>query len=96
MAVVTSTRFIESVYPPEQLVTAGPGRRLAGALLDVLLVIVTLIIGWVVWFAIVARNGQSPGKQLVGTYIIRADGTRAGGGFTWLRDIVVRGCSSTT
>jgi uncharacterized RDD family membrane protein YckC len=84
MAIAEQTRFIEPLYPPAHLVTAGPGRRLAGALLDLVLLVVTLIIGWWVWFAIVARNGQSPGKQLVGMYIIKADGTRAGGGYTWL------------
>ena len=87
-------RRIESFYPPEELETATPGRRLGGFALDVLffvvLAILTLTIGWWIWFAIVARNGQSPGKQLLGMYIMCEDGSRAGGGYTWLREIVVK------
>jgi uncharacterized RDD family membrane protein YckC len=47
-------------------------------------------LGWIVWFIIVARRGQTPGKQLLGMYIIRDDGTRAGGGRTWLREFLVK------
>ena len=84
-------RFVERYYLPDQLVTAGPGRRLAGRLIDVGLAMITFFIGWFIWFCIVARNGQTPGKQLLGMYILRADGSRAGGGFTWLRTFVIQG-----
>ncbi len=86
-----SGRAIETYYSREQLVTAGPGRRLAGALLDGILAACTLGIGWFIWFCFVAGRGQTPGKQLLGMYIIRTDGTRAGGGYTWMRELLVRG-----
>jgi uncharacterized RDD family membrane protein YckC len=88
---VVPTRFIESLYPPDLLVTAGPGRRLVGYIIDVLLSLLTLGIGWLIWFIIVAPNGQTPAKQLLRMYIMRADGTRAGGVYTWVRQLLVRG-----
>lgn len=83
-------RRIEAFYPPEQLVTATQGRRLGGWLLDLLVVIATFGVGWLVWFLIVAQRGQTPGKQMLGMYIMREDGSRAGGWFTVLREIVVK------
>ena len=94
VALARPQRLIESLYGGQELETATPGRRLGGFALDflffVLLSILTLTIGWWIWFAIVARNGQSPGKQLLGMYNMREDGSRAGGGYTWLREIVVK------
>ena len=63
---------------------------LAPGLLAFLFVAVTLGIGWLIWFALTARNGQTPGKQLVGMYIMREDGSRAGGGYVALRELVVK------
>jgi uncharacterized RDD family membrane protein YckC len=73
-----------------EMETATPARRLGGSLLDGVLVPLTLIIGWFIWFAIVAPRGQTPGKTLVSTYVIRDDGTRAGAGFMWGREILVK------
>ena len=91
MTLAATERVIESFYDPAQLVTASPGRRLGGYVLDVLFQAVTFFIGWLIWFAIVAPRGQTPGKQLLGMYIVREDGTRAGGGYTWLRELVIKG-----
>ena len=82
--------FIEAIYPPHQLRTATAGRRLGAWALDFLLFVFTVTIGWLIWFIIVAPRGQSPGKQLLGLNIIRSDGARAGGGYTWLREVVVK------
>ena len=82
-------RFIESCYHPEQLQTATQGRRLAGYLVDSLVFVVSFGIGWLVWLLLVAPRGQSPGKQLLGMYIIRNDGTRAGGVYTWVRELII-------
>jgi len=71
--------------------TATPARRLGGSLLDVVLLGVTLFIGWVIWFIIVAPRGQTPGKALVSTYVMRADGSRATGWFMVGREILVKG-----
>ena len=83
-------RRIEAFYPPEQLQTASQGRRLGGWALDGLVTIVTLGVGWVIWFLIVAQRGQTPGKQMLGMYIMREDGSRAGGWYTVLREIGVK------
>ncbi len=84
-------RRIESFYPPEQLQTASPGRRLGGYVLDALVALVTLGIGWLIWLAIVMHRGQTPGKQLLGMYVMREDGSRAGGWPTFLREFVIKG-----
>ena len=90
-AAVAQARLIESYYGLDELETASPGRRLGGYALDVLLTIVTLFIGWLIWFIIVAPRGQTPGKQLLGMYVMREDGSRAGGWYMWLREFVVKG-----
>ena len=90
MTSAAPARLIESCYPPERLQTATPGRRLSGALLDWLIMVLTLYLGWLIWFAIVAPRGQTPGKQMLGMYVMREDGSRAGGGYGWLREIVVK------
>ena len=51
---------------------------------------VTLGVGWLIWFLIVAQRGQTPGKQMLGMYIMREDGSRAGGWYTVLREIGVK------
>ena len=84
-------RRIEAFYPPEQLQTASPGRRLGGWALDGLVFGATFAIGWLIWFLIVAQRGQTPGKQMLGMYIMREDGSRAGGWYTILREIVIKG-----
>ena len=84
-------RLIESCYAPEQLQTATQGRRLAGYAVDSVIALASLGVGWLIWFLLVAPRGQSPGKQLLGMYVMRADGSRAGGGYTWVRELVVKG-----
>ena len=69
---------------------ASQGRRLAGAVLDGFLFVLTLGIGWVIWYLIVARGGQSPAKQLLRTRVIRDDGQSADLGWMLIRDLVVR------
>ena len=43
------------------------------------------------WFIVAARKGQTPGKQLLHIYILRGDGTRAGGWHVIFREFVVIG-----
>ncbi len=66
---------------------ASQGRRLAGAVLDGFLFVLTLGIGWVIWYLIVARGGQSPAKQLLRTRVIRDDGQSADLGWMLIRDL---------
>lgn len=88
---VANQKFIESNYPPDQLVTASPGRRLGAYVLDILLVIALIGIGYLIWFIFTAQDGQTPGKKLLKMYYIKSDGSRAGGGYTWLREWVIKG-----
>ena len=69
---------------------ASPGRRLAGAVLEIALFCLTLAIGWIVWYLIVARRGQSPAKRLLGMRVVREDGAAADLGWMLVRDLVVR------
>lgn len=38
--------------------------------------VVTLIIGWLIWGAVVAAEGQTPAKKLLGLRVIRTDSGR--------------------
>jgi uncharacterized RDD family membrane protein YckC len=58
-------------------------------LLDGLLAVVTLVIGWLIWLLIVMKDGQTPAKQLLGTRAARLDiHWKAGWGTTALREVV--------
>ena len=41
---------------------------------------------WFLWFAIIAKRGQTPGKQILGLRIIRDDGEAAPTQLNWLRE----------
>lgn len=73
---------------PDGVSLASPWRRLAAVLLEVLLLAVTAIVGWIVWAIVVARRGQSPAKQLLGLRVIRP-GHRRPAGLVWM--VLVRG-----
>jgi uncharacterized RDD family membrane protein YckC len=67
-------------------------RRFFGdSVLEGLLVVVTLIIGWFIWFIFTSKTGQSPAKRLVNTYAINVEtGRNIGRGDAWLREVVVK------
>ena len=67
---------------------ATPLRRLGALLLDGLLFFLTLIIGYIIWWLIVLRRGQTPGKQLLGIKAVLRDGGAAGWGTTFIREVV--------
>jgi uncharacterized RDD family membrane protein YckC len=61
-------------------VTGGPalqlaskGRRFGGMLLEGLLVIVTLGIGWLIWSIIIWDKGQTPAKSILDMRVVKAD-----------------------
>ncbi len=60
-------------------------------ILDDILVIVTLIIGYLIWWLIVLGRGQTPGKQLLGIWAIKTTGERSGWSNTFLREFVFKG-----
>jgi len=71
---------------------SSPLRRLGAYLLDLLLAVVTLFIGWLIWSLIVWARGQSPGKQLLGMRVIRSDShVVVGWGRMALRELVCKG-----
>jgi uncharacterized RDD family membrane protein YckC/ribosomal protein L32 len=74
---------------PAGIALSSPGRRLGGYLLDGLLLVVTLVIGWIIWTLVVWAQGQTPGKQILGMRVVRLDTrTYAGWGRMFLRDFV--------
>lgn len=56
---------------------ASAGKRIGTALLEVVLVIITLFIGYLIWTLIVWGRGQTPGKQLTGMRIYHVGNQRA-------------------
>jgi len=54
---------------PTSAVLATPQHRLGGYLVDQLLSLVTLYVGWLIWSLLLWRNGQTPGKRLVKTRV---------------------------
>src|SRR5262245_4546792 len=74
---------------PRDVRLASVGRRFGGYLLDVLLLIVTLFIGWLIWSLIVWSRGTTPGKQLLGMRCVYlATDLRATWGRMFLREFV--------
>jgi uncharacterized RDD family membrane protein YckC len=76
---------------PAGVVVSSVGRRLGGYLLDVLLFIVTLGIGWIIWSLVVWNRSVTPGKQLLGMKVVKKDtGLRASYGTMALREVIGR------
>lgn len=70
---------------------ASRGQRFGALLLDFLLVVVTLVIGWLIWSLIVYARGQSPAKQVLKMRVIRLESHRAADwGWMALRDLVLK------
>ena len=81
------------VAVPAGLHLSSPGRRLGAYLLDVVLFIVTLVIGYLIWeIGFAWRHGQTPGKQVLKMRVINsADGRTATWGRMALRDLLIKG-----
>ncbi|WP_229070936.1 RDD family protein [Actinoplanes sp. DH11] len=58
--------FASSYPAAEARPRVSAGGRLVAVLLDILLAVVTLWIGWFVWALFTWSDGQSPGKRLMG------------------------------
>ncbi len=46
---------------------------------------------YVIWWLFTLRRGQTPGKQLVGIRVIKSNGQLSGWGYTFLRELVIKG-----
>lgn len=54
-------------------------------------VFLALALVYLIWVVVAARQGQTPGKQLLDTYIIREDGSVAGLGYVIVREVIIKG-----
>jgi hypothetical protein len=64
-------------------------RRLASNLLEILLLVLTVIVGWHIWLTFTARNSQSPAKKLLDVYVIYLPTEQAASGWrTWSREVL--------
>lgn len=76
--------------PAPQLAT--PQARLGAYLVDLGLLLVTLVIGWLIWSFFTWQTGQTPAKRLMRQVVIDV---RTGRPFTWvqmlLREFVLKG-----
>ena len=71
---------------------ASPGKRFGTFLLEAVLYVVTLGIGYIIWTLISWGNGQTPGKVVTKLkYVDVATGRVATWGKSALRDFVIRG-----
>ncbi len=50
-----------------------------------------IMAGYVVWWLFTLRHGQTPGKQLVGIRVIKNNGELSDWGYTFLRELVIKG-----
>ena len=67
-------------------------KRFGGSLLTVLLIVVTLGIGYLIWAAIAYGKGQTPAKQILKMYVIDTEtGMQATWGKMFLRGFVIDG-----
>lgn len=78
--------------PPQGTVLSSLGKRFGGAILTSILIIVTLVIGYVIWALIAYGKGQTPAKQLLKMYVIDTQtGKPATFGQMFLRGFVLDG-----
>jgi uncharacterized RDD family membrane protein YckC len=70
------------------VVMASRLARLGAWIVNAILMVLTLGIGWIIWWFIVAPRGQNPGKAVVGLRVIRTDGRAATTGYMFLRGLV--------
>lgn len=71
-------------------VTVSPWGRLGAYLLESLLITVTLVVGWLIWAAIIASQGQTPAKRILGHRVVMQD-TGQTAGFArmfWVRGLL--------
>ncbi len=92
---VSDSRFChwcgQLLVGPTGFSVATFGQRFGAYLLDVILIVLTLFIGYLIWWLIVLGRGQTPGKQIVGIQVIRDNGEASEWGYTFLREFVIKG-----
>lgn len=80
------------VRSPLSEALATPGARLGAYLLEFLFLIVTLVIGWIIWSLIAWGKGTRPGHQVLRLYFVsEKTGKTTTWGHTALREFVMKG-----
>src|SRR5437867_2155336 len=74
--------------PEGTVVMASRGERILAWLVNIVLLFLTLFIGWIIWWFIVAPRGQNPGKAVVGLRVIRVNGNAVKTGGMFVRGLV--------
>lgn len=70
---------------------SSPAKRLGAHLLAIPLIIVTLVIGYLIWCLVIWGKGTSPSKQVLGMRVIKVrEGRSAGMGTMALRTLVAK------
>ena len=73
---------------PETVRLSSAWRRLGGYLLEGVLIVVTLIVGWLIWSIVVWGRGETPAKQLLGMRVVHRETlTAAGRGRMFVREV---------
>ncbi|MEL7158630.1 MAG: RDD family protein [Actinomycetota bacterium] len=71
----------------------GPMMRLVGLLLEYVLVLITLGVGWLIWAMFTVGKGQTPAKRVLGQRVISIKNQRPAGfaRMFWLRGLLCNG-----
>jgi uncharacterized RDD family membrane protein YckC len=73
------------------LKVAGGGKRFGAHVLDGVLAVVTLGIGWLIWSMIVWKGGRTPAKQLLGMRCIKTKDLQPSGWWrTAARELILK------
>lgn len=83
---------VQAVNLRDGVVISSAGRRLLAALLDGVLAIVTLGIGWFIWSLFTYKTAQTPAKRIMGMRMVyTASGDALNWGMSVVRDYIVKG-----
>ena len=87
---MSDTETMAQENSPTELAT--PRARLGSHLLEALLAIVTLGIGWLIWSFVIWGQGTTPGHKILKQYIVSE---KTGKEFTWgqmfVREFLIKG-----
>lgn len=76
---------------PQGVAISSPARRLGEFLLEGVLVLFTVVIGWIIWAAIVFKDGQTPAKQVLRMRCVKlATDETAHWGTMFVREVICK------
>jgi uncharacterized RDD family membrane protein YckC len=72
---------------PQGVMLSSVAKRFGEYCLELVLMLVTLFIGWAIWSLIIYGRGQTPAKQVLKMKIVKLDtGKPTSWGMTWVRE----------